>query len=69
MSCQKNIFALFCQIALEKPTMKTKIAREQLLTVRLYDSEMKALSTLAKNEGAKNLSDFVRKLPENFPLK
>ena len=49
--------------------MRTKFAREQLLTVRLYDAEMQALSTLAKSEGAKNLSDFVRKLPEKFPLK
>ena len=46
--------------------MRTKVAREQLLTVRLYDSEMQALSRLAKTEGAKNLSDFVRKLPEKF---
>lgn len=49
--------------------MRTKFAREQLLTVRLYGSEMQSLSELAKNEGAKNLSDFVRKLPEKFPSK
>ena len=46
--------------------MRTKFARPELLTVRLYPSEMQALSTLAKNEGAKNLSDFVRRLPEKF---
>lgn len=42
------------------------MARSQLLTVRLHSHEMQALFSLAKNEGAKNLSDFVRKLPDNF---
>jgi len=45
---------------------KKRTARSHLLTVRLHSHEMQALFSLAKDEGAKNLSDFVRRLPDNF---
>jgi len=44
-----------------------KKARSIRITVRLHPHEMQALSMLARDEGAKNLSAFVRGLPKNSP--
>ena len=45
-------------------TKQIKIARKLLLTVRLHPSEAQDLLTLARIKGFKNLSEFVRELPE-----